>query len=177
VTTSSRTLTVVATLLTAAIATGCGDGSGDDPERTAGSTEAQSQPVRAAFAAFERAFQAGDGAAACARLTGAARSQLAALRGTADRQPTGAAQSQQASLRGAEEDRAACPATVRQLARASRDVDQQRTRVLDVAIDGSRATLTVSDGGRAPSTLEMVRLRGEWLLATLGLTGGAAGGG
>lgn len=148
---SSRARTAMlasALAVTLALPAGCGS---DDSDGSAGSEEDR---IKQVFDDWQASFIAGDGDAVCARLTASGRQEIVAAKQSAP---------------GAGPD-ASCEDVVRAIVAESdkAGLEQQPSRAVSVRIDGDTATAMVSDAGRKPQPVELVRQDGEWKLPSAG---------
>lgn len=144
-----RTATVVSAAALALVLTpGCGS---DDSDGSARSEEDQ---IKQVFDDWQASFIAGDGEAVCSRLTSSGQQEILAAKGSAP---------------GAGAD-ATCEEVVRALVQESNEagLEQQPSRAVSVKIDGDKATAMVSDAGRAPQPVKLVKQDGEWKLPSAG---------
>lgn len=123
----------------------------NDTEESAGGEPAPppTAEVRAALTGFEAAFQAGEATKACSLLTPAARARVIELLGSGS---------------------GGCRDTLSEAALGFDEREQRPFEILDVELDGDRATVTISDAGRPPVPIRVVEAGGEWRVATLGLS-------
>jgi hypothetical protein len=119
---------------------GCGDD--DSPDRP---PQDDATEIRELVRTLQSDYVEGAAESYCSKLTAAGRAQVVRF-GRAYRQGT------------------TCEsviATSSQLARRT-DTEQRPTKVLAVSVTGDRATIRVSDGGRPPQRIRLVKRDGAW---------------
>jgi hypothetical protein len=134
--------------VTLVLPTGCGS---DDSD---GSASSEEDRIKQVFDDWQASFIAGDGDAVCSRLTASGRQEIVAAKQSAP---------------GAGPD-ASCEDVVRAIVAESKEagLEQQPSRAVSVRIDGDTATAMVSDAGRKPQPVELVKQDGEWKLPSAG---------
>lgn len=148
----------LALVLSLSIAVGCGS---DDSSGSA----SEEDRVKQIFDDWQDDFTTGKGEETCARLTKSGRDELLAYRDAA----------------GSIDPDATCPEIVSAIIRATdkAGVKQQPAKAVSVRVDGDKAVAQVSDAGRPPVPVRLVKEDGKWKLPSAGfgpLTGGTDGG-
>jgi hypothetical protein len=143
-----RTGAVALSALAFAAAPGCG--SDDD----GGSAASEEDRIKQVFDDWQASFIAGDGDAVCSRLTASGQQEIVAAKQSAP----GAGPN------------ASCEEVVRAIVKESNEagLEQQPSRAVSVRIDGDTATAMVSDAGREPQPVKLVKQDGEWKLPSAG---------
>lgn len=145
----------LALTLTLTFATGCGSdessGSGSGGSADSGSEE---QRIKDVFAQWQEDFTTGKGEETCARLTESGQKELLAYRDVAGNIPADAD----------------CAEVVSSIIKNTEEagVVQQPAKVVSAKIDGNKAVAQVSDAGRPPVPVRLVKVDGEWMLPSAG---------
>lgn len=159
---SIRLLALAVVLVLALGVTACGgsddDGGGDAAAKPgevakgggqAGATSDEAQ-IKAMFKRLEGALSDGDADRFCGGLTKSGRKE--SLQFTLPFSKT-------------------CKDSVRKMTKVNRNANlkQVPAKILGVKVNGDRAKITISDGGRPPVALAAARQGGEWKLASIGV--------